>query len=93
MRSKLPKNKPEIRAIVRSIARGFLAPLGRHVDELSLGPSGETPPAGMIPLRALTFDCGRLLAAGPEPDVRRFARRTRLSLTWQLEPDRRSLEP
>lgn len=53
---------------VKGPSKGFLAALERHVEELSPDPAGETPPAGMIHLRALTFDRGRLLAAGPEPD-------------------------
>ena len=50
---------------VKGPSKGFLAALERHVDELSPDPTGETPPAGMIHLRALTFDRGRLLAAVP----------------------------
>jgi hypothetical protein len=53
---------------VKVPSKGFLATLERHVDELGADPTGETPAAGMIHLRALTFDRGRLLGAGPEAD-------------------------
>lgn len=53
---------------VKGPSRGFLAALERHVDQLGADPSGATPTADMIHLRALTFDRGRLLAAGPEAD-------------------------
>ena len=53
---------------VKGPSRAFLAALERHVDGLGPDPSGATPTAGMIHFRALTFDRGRLLAAGPEAD-------------------------
>lgn len=54
--------------VVKGPSKAFLAALERHVDEFGPDRSGTTPTAGMIHLRALTFDRGRLLAAGPEPD-------------------------
>ncbi len=49
-------------------SKAFLAALERHVDEFGPDPGGATPTAAMIHLRALSFDRGRLLAAGPEAD-------------------------
>jgi hypothetical protein len=54
--------------VVKGPSKAFLAALERHVDELGADPTGTTPTAGMIHIRALTFDRGRLLAAGPQPD-------------------------
>ncbi|TME78203.1 MAG: hypothetical protein E6I47_12845 [Chloroflexi bacterium] len=54
---------------VKGPSKAFLAALDRHVGELSPDPSEQTPSAGMIHLRALTFDRGRLLAAVPEADL------------------------
>src|SRR6202011_3266485 len=45
---------------VKGPSKGFLGALERHVDELSPDPTGQTPSSGMIHLRALTFDRGRL---------------------------------
>jgi hypothetical protein len=53
---------------VKGPSNAFLAALERHVAEISPDPNGATPTAGMIHFRALTFDRGRLLAAGPESD-------------------------
>ncbi len=53
---------------VKGPSRDFLAALERHVDELGPDPTGETPTGGIIHVRALTFDRGHLLAAGPEGD-------------------------
>jgi hypothetical protein len=53
---------------VKGPSMAFLAALERHVAELGPDPSSATPTAGMIHFRALTFDRGRLLAAGPEAD-------------------------
>jgi hypothetical protein len=52
---------------VKVPSKGFLATLERHVDELGADPTGETPAAGMIHLRALTFDRGRLLGETESP--------------------------
>ena len=52
---------------VKGPSKAFLAALERHMGELSPDPSEQTPSAGMIYLRALTFDRGRLLAAVPNP--------------------------
>jgi hypothetical protein len=54
---------------VKGPSKAFLAALERHVGELGPDPGGETPPAGIIHLRALTFDRGRLLASAPESDL------------------------
>jgi hypothetical protein len=54
--------------VVKGPSKAFLAALEGHVDEFGPDSSGATPTAGMIHLRALTFDRGRLLAAGPEAD-------------------------
>jgi len=54
---------------VKGPSKAFLAALERHVGELGPDPGGETPPAGVTHLRALTFDRGRLLAVAPEADL------------------------
>jgi hypothetical protein len=54
--------------VVKGPSKAFLAALERHVAEFGADSSGTTPTAGMIHLRALTFDRGRLLTAGPETD-------------------------
>ncbi len=50
-------------------SKAFLAALERHVGDLGPDAGGETPAAGIIHLRALTFDRGRLLASAPEADL------------------------
>jgi hypothetical protein len=54
---------------VKGPSKAFLAALERHVGELSPDASAQTPSAGAIHFRALTFDRGRLLAAVPEEDL------------------------
>jgi len=54
--------------VVKGPSKAFLAAFERHVGEFGPDPGGTTPAAGMIHLRALTFDRGRLLVAGPEAD-------------------------
>jgi len=54
--------------VVKGPSKAFLAALERHVDEFGPDPGGATPTAAMIHLRALSFDRGRLLAAGLEAD-------------------------
>jgi hypothetical protein len=48
--------------------RVFLAMFIRHLGKMGPDPTGATPGAGMIHLRAITRDSGRLLVAGPDKD-------------------------
>ncbi len=44
--------------------------LSKHLAEMGEDPTGETPGAGTIHLRAITTDGRRLLAAAPEEDFK-----------------------
>ncbi|HSO93664.1 MAG TPA: hypothetical protein VLS53_04240 [Candidatus Dormibacteraeota bacterium] len=53
---------------IKQPSRVFLGILIRHLAEMGPDTSGETPGAGMVHLRAITRESGRLLVAGPEKD-------------------------
>lgn len=53
---------------IKQPSRVFLGMFLRHLGEMGPDPTGETPTAGMIHLRAVTRDSGRLLVAAPNKE-------------------------